>query len=136
MFKIIVMELKDKMYLKKEKIFLCKKVKRNKNCIFDIYKVKKDKKNNENNLSFISTNETQTQINDNNLVKKECYLLYNEIIVPSFLNDIIQSNIQIQEKLKKYNEISYQFKDKEEAEIYLITRGSIISDELINEKLI
>ena len=130
------MELKDKMYLKKEKIFLCKKVKRNKNCIFDIYKVKKDKKNNENNLSFISTNETQTQINDNNLVKKECYLLYNEIIVPSFLNDIIQSNIQIQEKLKKYNEISYQFKDKEEAEIYLITKGSIISDELINEKLI
>ena len=116
------MELKDKMYLKKEKIFLCKKVKRNKNCIFDIYKVKKDKKNNENNLSFISTNETQTQINDNNLIKKECYLLYNEIIVPSFLNDIIQSNIQIQEKLKKYNEISYQFKDKEEAEIYLITR--------------
>ena len=136
MFKIIVMELKDKMYLKKEKIFLCKKVKRNKNCIFDIYKVKKDKKNNENNLSFISTNQTQTQINDNNLIKKECYLLYNEIIVPSFLNDIIQSNIQIQEKLKKYNEISYQFKDKEEAEIYLITRGSIISDELINEKLI
>ena len=130
------MELKDKMYLKKEKIFLCKKVKRNKNCIFDIYKVKKDKKNNEKNLSFISTNETQTQINDNNLIKKECYLLYNEIIVPSFLNDIIQSNIQIQEKLKKYNEISYQFKDKEEAEIYLITRGSIISDELINEKLI
>ena len=136
MFKIIVMKLKDKMYLKKEKIFLCKKVKRKKNCIFDIYKVKKDKKNNENNLSFISTNETQTQINDNNLIKKECYSLYNAIIVPSFLNDIIQSNIQIQEKLKKYNEISYQFKDKEEAEIYLITRGSIISDELINEKLI
>ena len=125
------MELKEQIYLKKEKIFLCKKVKRKKNCIFDICKIKKDKKINENDLSFISTNETQIQINDNNSIK-----LYNEILVPSFLNDIIQSNIQIQEKLKKYNEISYQFKDKEEAEIYLITRSSIISDELINEKLI
>jgi hypothetical protein len=130
------MELKEQMYLKKEKIFLCKKVKRKKNCIFDICKIKKDKKINENDLSFISTNETQTQINDNNSIKKECCLLYNQILVPSFLNDIIQSNIQIQEKLKKYNEISYQFKDKEEAEIYLITKSSIISDELINEKLI
>ncbi len=125
------MELKEQMYLKKEKIFLCKKVKRKKNCIFDICKIKKEKIINENDLSFISTNETQIQINDNNSIK-----LYNEILVPSFLNDIIQSNIQIQEKLKKYNEISYQFKDKEEAEIYLITRSSIISDELINEKLI
>ena len=125
------MELKEQMYLKKEKIFLCNKVKRKKNCIFDICKIKKEKIINENDLSFISTNETQIQINDNNSIK-----LYNEILVPSFLNDIIQSNIQIQEKLKKYNEISYQFKDKEEAEIYLITRSSIISDELINEKLI
>ena len=125
------MELKEQMYLKKEKIFLCKKVKRKKNCIFDICKIQKEKIINENDLSFISTNETQIQINDNNSIK-----LYNEILVPSFLNDIIQSNIQIQEKLKKYNEISYQFKDKEEAEIYLITRSSIISDELINEKLI
>ena len=125
------MELKEQMYLKKEKIFLCKKVKKKKNCIFDICKIKKEKIINENDLSFISTNETQIQINDNNSIK-----LYNEILVPSFLNDIIQSNIQIQEKLKKYNEISYQFKDKEEAEIYLITRSSIISDELINEKLI
>ena len=125
------MELKEQMYLKKEKIFLCKKVKRKKNCIFDICKIKKEKIINENDSSFISTNETQIQINDNNSIK-----LYNEILVPSFLNDIIQSNIQIQEKLKKYNEISYQFKDKEEAEIYLITRSSIISDELINEILI
>ena len=38
------MELKEQMYLKKEKIFLCKKVKRKKNCIFDICKIKKDKK--------------------------------------------------------------------------------------------
>ena len=117
--------------IKKEKIFLCKKVKRsknNKNFIFDICKIKKIKKEiSENDLSFISTNEIL--INDN-------FLLINEILVPSFLNDFIQSNLQIQEKLKKYNEISYQFKDKEDIEIYMITKKSIISEELINGKII
>ena len=117
--------------IKKEKIFLCKKVKRsknNKNFIFDICKIKKIKKEiSENDLSFISTNETL--INDN-------FLLINEILVPSFLNDFIQSNVQIQEKLKKYDENSFQFENKEEVEIYMITKSSLIKDELIHEKII
>ena len=49
---------------------------------------------------------------------------------------MIETNVQIQEKLKKYNEISFQFEDKEEAEIYLITKSSIISEELIINKII
>ena len=126
------------MDLKNEKIFLCKKIKRsktNKNYIFDISKVKRNKNEFcEDNLSLIS--HYKNQLNKNFFFKKETFLLIDEILVPSFLNDFIQSNLQIQEKLKKYNEISYQFKDKEDVEIYMITKDSIISEELINEKII
>ena len=121
------------MELNKEKIFLCRKIKRrktNKNYIFDIFKIKRNKK--EKNLSFISNYKK----NNNFYIDKDTFLLIDEFLVPSFLNDIIESNVQIQEKLKKYNEISFQFEDKEEAEIYLITKSSIISEELINNKII
>ncbi len=126
------------MDLKNKKIFLCKKIKRsktNKKYIFDICKDKRNKNEFcEDNLSLIT--HYKNQLNEKIIFKKETFFLIDDILVPSFLNDYIQSNLQIQEKLKKYNEISYQFKDKEEAEIYLITKSSIISDELINEKLI
>ena len=129
---------KSEMNLKNEKIFLCKKLKRsktNKNYIFDICKVKKNKNNFcEENLSLISN--YQNQLNENFFFNEETFILIDEILVPSFLNDFIQSNLQIQEKLKKYNEISYQFKDKEDIEIYMITKKSIISEELINGKII
>ena len=129
---------KKEMNLKNEKIFLCKKLKRsknNKNYIFHISKIKRNEnKFCEDNLSVIS--HYKNHLNENFFFKKEKFLLIDEILVPSFLNDFIQSNLQIQEKLKKYNEISYQFKDKEDVEIYMITKDSIISEELINEKII
>ncbi len=121
------------MEINKEKIFLCRKIKwrkTNKNYIFDIFKIKRNKK--EKNLNFISNYKK----NNNFYVDEDTFLLIDEFLVPSFLNDIIESNVQIKEKLKKYNEISFQFEDKEEAEIYLITKSSIISEELINNKII
>ena len=126
------------MNLKNEKIFLCKKLKRsktNKNYIFDICKVKKNKNNFcEENLSLISN--YQNQLNENFFFNEETFILIDEILVPSFLNDFIQSNVQIQEKLKKYDENSFQFENKEEVEIYMITKSSLIKDELIHEKII
>ena len=100
--------MESKMELNKEKIFLCRKIKRsktNKNYIFDIFKIKRNKK--EKNLSFISNYKK----NNNFYIDKDTFLLIDEFLVPSFLNDIIESNVQIQEKLKKYNEISFQFED-------------------------
>ena len=126
------------MDLKNKKIFLCKKIKRsktNKKYIFDICKNKRNKNEFcEDNLSLIT--HYKNQLNEKIIFKKETFFLIDDILVPSFLNDYIQSNLQIQEKLKKYNETSYQFKDKEDVEIYMITKSSIISEELINEKII
>ncbi len=126
------------MDLKNKKIFLCKKIKRsktNKKYIFDICKYKRNKNEFcEDNLSLIT--HYKNQLNEKIIFKKETFFLIDDILVPSFLNDYIQSNLQIQEKLKKYNETSYQFKDKEDVEIYMITKSSIISEELINEKII
>ncbi len=126
------------MDLKNKKIFLCKKIKRsktNKKYIFDICKDKRNKNEFcEDNLSLIT--HYKNQLNEKIIFKKETFFLIDDILVPSFLNDYIQSNLQIQEKLKKYNETSYQFKDKEDVEIYMITKSSIISEELINEKII
>ena len=126
------------MDLKNKKIFLCKKIKRsktNKKYIFDICKDKRNKNEFcEDNLSLIT--HYKNQLNEKIIFKKETFFLIDDILVPSFLNDFIQSNLQIQEKLKKYNETSYQFKDKEDVEIYMITKSSIISEELINEKII
>ena len=90
------------MDLKNKKIFLCKKIKRsktNKKYIFDICKNKRNKNEFcEDNLSLIT--HYKNQLNEKIIFKKETFFLIDDILVPSFLNDYIQSNLQIhQEKI-------------------------------------
>ena len=112
----------------KEKIFLCQKIKRNKIQKEQIFYITKILKVNENDISLISTNESQI-LNENFLNLNENYSLFDNIQIPSFFNDNI-SNIKIYKRLKKYKEISFYFKDKEEIELYLINKNSIISNKI------
>ena len=114
--------------LPKEKIFLCQKIKRNKIQKEQIFYITKIQKVNEYDISLISTNESQI-LNENFLNSNENYSLLNNIKIPPFFNDNI-SNIKIYKRLKKYKEISFYFKDKEEIELYLINKNSIISKKL------
>lgn len=104
----------------KEKIFLCKKVKRN-NKIFDIKKIKKFKIS-MNKIENVSTCESESY----ELEKKS---VNNEFNIPTFFNDkykILNNKIQI--KLQKYRKISEEFEDKEDIELYLISEKSLFSN--------
>ena len=109
-------------YSKKEKIFLCKKVKRNRNNkdpIFYINKVRKIGKENEQfDLTFDSTTDLEN--------RKEKIPSIDEIVIPSFFNDIkMKKKVKVQQKLRKYSEASTQFNDLEDAEVYLIRKESL-----------
>lgn len=110
---------------KKEKIFLCRKIKRlnnQKEPIFYIEKIKKIGKEIEQfdlNLTYDSTIEIEN---------KKIPSIY-EIKIPSFFNDIImKKEKQVQQKLRKYSEASIQFNDIEDAEVYLIKIESLFSE--------
>ena len=105
-----------------EKIFLCKKVKRNKKIkIFDIKKIKKFKL-------------TEHKLENGSTCESECYesekkSVNNEFNIPTFFNDkykILNNKIQI--KLQKYRKISEEFEDKEDIELYLISEQSLLKN--------
>jgi glutaredoxin 2 len=108
-----------------DKIFLCRKIKRksdNINSIFYINKVKKYKTEIE---QFESTLDTTVE-NDNKNEKKIPSI--EEIFIPSFLNDlIIIKKGKYNQKLRKYSEISTQFNDSEEVEVYLIKKENLLN---------
>ena len=113
---------------KKEKIFLCRKIKRqndNSNKIFIINKVKKIQKEIEQNESTIdSTIEIEIK-NEKKIPSIE------EIIIPSFLNDFkIIKKGKFNQKLRKYSEISTQFNDLEEVEVYLIKKENLLNSDM------
>ena len=102
---------------KKERIFLCRKIKKtlkNKQLIFEIKKTRKIEQSESTNYSIIEEN------------KKEKITSIDEILIPSFLNDFQRNeNGKFKQKLRKYSEASTQFNDSEEAEIYLIKKESL-----------
>ena len=110
---------------KKEKIFLCRKIKRksdNINSIFYINKVKKYKTEIE---QYESTLDSTVE-NDNKNEKKIPSI--EEIFIPPFLNDlIIIKKGKYNQKLRKYSEISTQFNDSEEIEVYLIKKENLLN---------
>jgi hypothetical protein len=107
----------------KEKIFLCKKTKREqkKSLVFYIKKSKKIK-------NEISWNDST---NDSTLESQSIYEpkkipSIDEIIIPNFFNDKdYKKESKIQEKLKKYSEVSNVFKDLEDRELYLVSKDSL-----------
>ena len=106
----------------KEKIFLCRKIKRinnQKSPIFYIDKIKKIGKETE---QFDYTLDSTTEIEN----KKDKIPSIIEIEIPSFFNDfIIKKKVKVQQKLRKYSEASTQFNDIEDAEVYLIKIESL-----------
>ena len=110
---------------KKDKIFLCKKTKRksdNTDIIFKINKVKKNKNEIEQYESTIDST-----IENENKNKKKIPSI-EEIFIPSFLNDlIIIKKGKYNQKLRKYSEISTQFNDSEEVEVYLIKKENLLN---------
>ena len=106
----------------KEKIFLCRKIKRinnQKTPIFYIDKIKKIGKETE---QFDYTFDSTTEIEN----KKEKIPSIDEIEITSFFNDIIiKKKRKVQQKLRKYSEASTQFNDIEDAEVYLIKIESL-----------
>ncbi len=107
----------------KEKIFLCRKIKRNKEnkeLIFEIKKIIKIKYE-------IDQQETTNNIKmENKEKKREKLISIDEILIPSFLNDIqVIENGKFKQRLRKYSEVSTQFNDSEEAEVYLIKKEKL-----------
>ena len=107
----------------KEKIFLCRKIKRNKEnkeLIFEIKKIIKIKYE-------IDQQETTNNIKmENKEKKREKLISIDEILIPSFLNDIqVIENGKFKQRLRKYSEVSTQFNDSEEAEVYLIKKENL-----------
>ena len=107
----------------KEKIFLCRKIKRNKEnkeLIFEIKKIIKIKYE-------IDHQETTNKIKKENKEKKrEKIISIDEILIPSFLNDLqVIENGKFKQRLRKYSEVSTQFNDSEEAEVYLIKKENL-----------
>ena len=109
----------------KENIFLCKKIKReNKknSLIFLIKKSKKIKK--ENNWPEFSNDSTLEESQSFYEPKKIPSI--DEIFIPNFLNDKdLKKESKIQEKLKKYSEVSNVFIDSEDRELYLVRKESL-----------
>ena len=92
------------------------------NSIFYINKVKKYKKEIE---QYESTLDSTVE-NDNKNEKKIPSI--EEIFIPSFLNDlIIIKKGKYNQKLRKYSEISTQFNDSEEVEVYLIKKENLLN---------
>lgn len=107
----------------KERIFLCRKIKRNKEnkeLIFEIKKIIKIKYE-------IDHQETTNNIKKENKEKKrEKIISIDEILIPSFLNDFqVIENGKFKQRLRKYSEVSTQFNDSEEAEVYLIKKENL-----------
>ena len=107
----------------KERIFLCRKIKRNKEnkeLIFEIKKIIKIKYE-------IDHQETTNKIKKENKEKKrEKIISIDEILIPSFLNDFqVIENGKFKQRLRKYSEVSTQFNDSEEAEVYLIKKENL-----------
>jgi hypothetical protein len=109
----------------KENIFLCKKIKREhkkNSLIFLIKKSKKIKK--ENNWPEFSNDSTLEESQSFYEPKKIPSI--NEILIPNFLNDKdLKKESKIQEKLKKYSEVSNVFIDSEDRELYLVRKESL-----------
>ena len=107
----------------KERIFLCRKIKRNKEnkeLIFEIKKIIKIKYE-------IDHQETTNNVKKENKEKKrEKIISIDEILIPSFLNDFqVIENGKFKQRLRKYSEVSTQFNDSEEAEVYLIKKENL-----------
>ena len=63
---------------------------------------------------------------ENNEKKREKLISIDEILIPSFLNDIqVIENGKFKQRLRKYSEVSTQFNDSEEAEVYLIKKENL-----------
>ena len=109
----------------KENIFLCKKIKREhkkNSLIFLIKKSKKIKK--ENNWPEFSNDSTLEESQSFYEPKKIPSI--DEIFIPNFLNDKdLKKESKIQEKLKKYSEVSNVFIDSEDRELYLVRKESL-----------
>ena len=112
-------------YSKKEKIFLCKKVKRNRNNKDPIFYINKIRKIGKENVQFDFTFDSTTDLEN----RKEKIPSIDEIVIPSFFNDIkMKKKVKVQQKLRKYSEASTQFNDLEDAEVYLIKKESLYSE--------
>ena len=106
----------------KEKIFLCRKIKRTNNQKTPIFYIDKIKKIGKETEQFDYTFDSTTEIEN----KKEKIPSIDEIEIPSFFNDIIiKKKRKMQQKLRKYSEASTQFNDIEDAEVYLIKIESL-----------
>ena len=107
----------------KERIFLCRKIKRNKEnkeLIFEIKKIIKIK------YEIDHQETTKKKKKENKEKKREKIISIDEILIPSFLNDLqVIENGKFKQRLRKYSEVSTQFNDSEEAEVYLIKKENL-----------
>jgi hypothetical protein len=109
----------------KENIFLCKKIKRENKKNSLIFLIKKSKKIKKENNWPESSNDSTLEESQSYYEPKKIPSI-DEIFIPNFLNDKdLKKESKIQEKLKKYSEVSNVFIDSEDRELYLVRKESL-----------
>ena len=109
----------------KENIFLCKKIKREHKKNSLIFLIKKSKKIKKENNWPESSNDSTLEESQSFYEPKKIPSI-DEIFIPNFLNDKdLKKESKIQEKLKKYSEVSNVFIDSEDRELYLVRKESL-----------
>lgn len=109
----------------KENIFLCKKIKRENKKNSLIFLIKKSKKIKKENNWPESSNDSTLEESQSFYEPKKIPSI-DEIFIPNFLNDKdLKKESKIQEKLKKYSEVSNVFIDSEDRELYLVRKESL-----------
>ena len=109
----------------KENIFLCKKIKRENKKNSLIFLIKKSKKIKKENNWPESSNDSTLEESQSFYEPKKIPSI-DEIFIPNLLNDKdLKKESKIQEKLKKYSEVSNVFIDSEDRELYLVRKESL-----------
>jgi hypothetical protein len=122
---IFIINNKVNKYSPKENIFLCKKIKREQKKNSRVFLIKKSKKIKKENSWHESTNDSTLEESQSFYEPKKIPSI-NEILIPNFLNDKdLKKESKIQEKLKKYSEVSNVFIDSEDRELYLVRKESL-----------
>lgn len=116
---------KNNKFSTKENIFLCKKIKRENKKNSLIFLIKKSKKIKKENNWPESSNDSTLEESQSYYEPKKIPSI-DEIFIPNFLNDKdLKKESKIQEKLKKYSEVSNVFIDSEDRELYLVRKESL-----------
>lgn len=106
--------------------FLLSKKRKNPEPIFEIKKIKKLKILEKLEDTEETGTETQTCFSPSN--KSISPISLNEMIIPSFFNDKIM-NSNFKQKLQKYDQVTKEFDDMEDREIYLVRKESLFSEQ-------